>query len=85
MKNLGIVRHLDDLGRITLPKELRRTFEIKDGDPVEIFTDNNTICLKPVPKAVCMACGGVDYLVEKGGKHICSSCLEGFAEGAGIL
>lgn len=84
MKNLGIVRHLDDLGRVTLPKELRKTFGIADGDPVEIYTENNAICLKPVPKAVCMACGGIDNLVEKGGKHICHDCLLGFAEEAGM-
>lgn len=82
MKTLGIVRKLDDLGRITLPKELRRTFGIKEGDPVEIFTEDGAICLKPVPKAVCEFCGSTDKLVEKGGKHICKSCLEGFQEEA---
>lgn len=81
---LGIARKLDDLGRITLPIELRRTFEIEEGDKVEIFTDNNVICIKPVPKAVCMSCGGTDNLLEKGGKHICRGCLEGFVEEAGL-
>ncbi len=84
MKSTGIVRRLDDLGRITLPKELRRTFGIKEGDPLEIFTDNDTICLKTVPKAVCMDCGSTKDLVEKDGKHLCRWCLEGFKEEAGL-
>lgn len=84
MKSTGIVRRLDDLGRITLPKELRRTFKIKEGDPLEIFTDNDTICLKTVPKAVCVICGSTEDLVEKDGKHLCRWCLEGFTEEAGL-
>lgn len=84
MKNLGIVRNLDQLGRITLPKELRKTFGIKEGDPVEIFTENESICLRPVGQAVCMACGGTDDLIEKDGKHICHDCLLEFAEEAGL-
>lgn len=39
MKATGIVRRIDDLGRIVIPKEIRRTLRIKEGDPLEIFTD----------------------------------------------
>ena len=39
MKATGIVRRIDDLGRIVIPKEIRRSFRIKEGDPLEIFTD----------------------------------------------
>ena len=41
MKATGIVRRIDDLGRIVIPKEIRRTMRIREGDPLEIFTDNN--------------------------------------------
>ena len=40
MKATGVIRRLDDLGRIVIPKEIRRTFRIREGDPMEIFTRN---------------------------------------------
>ena len=39
MKATGIVRRIDDLGRVVVPKEIRRTLRIREGDPLEIFTD----------------------------------------------
>ena len=39
MKATGVVRRIDDLGRVVIPKEIRRTLRIKEGDPLEIFTD----------------------------------------------
>ena len=41
MKATGIVRRIDDLGRVVIPKEIRRTLRIRDGDPLEIFTDKD--------------------------------------------
>ena len=46
MKNTGIIRRIDDLGRVVIPKELRRLFRIAEGDPLEIFTQDNMICFK---------------------------------------
>ena len=46
MKATGIVRRIDDLGRVVIPKEIRRTMRIKEGDPIEIFVDGKMICLK---------------------------------------
>ena len=43
MKATGIVRRIDDLGRIVIPKEIRRTMGIREGDPLEIFTEDNSI------------------------------------------
>lgn len=55
MKSTGIVRKLDQLGRVVLPKELRRTLELDKGDPVEIFTDQDQIILsKYQPKKECV-------------------------------
>ena len=39
MKATGVVRRIDDLGRVVIPKEIRKTLRIKEGDPLEIFTD----------------------------------------------
>ena len=44
MKNTGVVRRIDDLGRIVIPREIRRNFNIKEGDPLEISTDGKYIC-----------------------------------------
>lgn len=46
MKTIGIVRKIDDLGRVVIPREIRRNFGIKEGDPFEIFTDKDEIILK---------------------------------------
>ena len=46
MKATGVVRRIDDLGRIVIPKEIRRNFKINEGDSIEIFVDNNGIVLK---------------------------------------
>lgn len=45
--NKGIVRKLDDLGRITLPKEMRTSMKLKEGDPVEMYFNNGVLCLEP--------------------------------------
>ena len=46
MKATGIVRRIDELGRVVIPKEIRRTLRIKEGDPLEIFTDRDELILK---------------------------------------
>lgn len=49
MRATGIVRYVDDLGRVVIPKEIRKTLNIREGDPLEIFTDpyEKTVCFKP--------------------------------------
>lgn len=46
MKATGIIRRMDDLGRVVIPKEIRRNFGIREGDPLEIFVDNGYLCLR---------------------------------------
>ena len=46
MKSTGIVRRIDDLGRVVVPKEIRQTLGIREGDPLEIFLDKNIVCFK---------------------------------------
>ena len=56
MKSTGIVRRTDDLGRIVIPKELRRNLRIKEGDPLEIFMEGSYIMLKKYEQT-CIFCG----------------------------
>lgn len=80
MKATGIVRRIDDLGRICLPKELRRSMELNEGDPLEIYTENDGIILKKYTDSQhCCKCGEVhNKMIVDGGKGICSDCLAAF-------
>ena len=55
MKSTGIVRKMDDLGRVVIPIELRRTLEIAEKDPLEIYVDGNMIILKKYEPACISA------------------------------
>lgn len=46
MRTTGIVRRIDDLGRVVIPKEIRRQLRIKEGDPLEIFLEGNKVCFE---------------------------------------
>lgn len=74
MKSTGIVRKIDELGRIVLPIELRRTLGIDAKDSVEIYVDQDAIILKKFKKS-CIFCGGGDNHVEYKDKLICPDCL----------
>lgn len=75
MKSTGIVRKLDDLGRIVLPVELRRTLEIEDKDPLEIFIEGNTIVLKKYQPA-CVFCGNAKDVFTYRGRNVCPDCIQ---------
>ena len=74
MKSTGIVRKVDQLGRIVLPAELRRTFKIKEGDDIEIYTEGEQIVLQKYRPA-CIFCGEVSNVSIYKGKRICKNCL----------
>ncbi|WP_199615513.1 AbrB/MazE/SpoVT family DNA-binding domain-containing protein [Paenibacillus alkalitolerans] len=82
MKATGIVRKVDNLGRIVLPKELRQTFGIAEGDPLEIFTNGDQIVLKKYAPG-CTLCGTVEDLSYVKGKPVCRACVELTARLAG--
>lgn len=75
MKSTGIVRKLDDLGRIVLPIELRRTLEIEEKDPLEIFIEDNTIILKKYQPA-CIFCGNAKGVFTYKGRNVCPDCIQ---------
>jgi transcriptional pleiotropic regulator of transition state genes len=76
MKSLGIVRRIDHVGRIVLPKELRRMFDLEDNeDAVEIFVEDDKIILKKY-EPCCIFCDSADNIVDYNGKRVCKSCIE---------
>lgn len=75
MKATGIVRKVDQLGRIVLPIELRRTLKIDIRDPLGIFVEGDSILLKKYEPA-CILCGESEGLVEYRGKKVCRDCIE---------
>jgi transcriptional pleiotropic regulator of transition state genes len=76
MKSTGIVRKVDELGRIVLPIELRKNMDIDNkGDAVEIFIDDDRIILKKYQPA-CIFCGDADSVVSYQGKLLCRACVE---------
>jgi len=79
MKSTGIVRRIDNLGRVVLPIELRRIFDIDKEDPVEIFVDDNYIMLKKYQPA-CIFCNDAKDVINFKGKNICQKCLEEMKE-----
>lgn len=76
MKSTGIVRKVDELGRIVLPIELRRTMGIEIKDSVEIFVGKEYIMLGKYESA-CVLCGEQGNLLEFQGKKVCRRCIDG--------
>ncbi|WP_026893606.1 AbrB/MazE/SpoVT family DNA-binding domain-containing protein [Clostridiisalibacter paucivorans] len=75
MKSTGIVRKVDELGRVVIPIELRRTLDIAEKDALEIYVDGEQIILKKYAPA-CIFCGQAKDISVFKGKNICPQCLE---------
>ena len=73
MKSTGIVRKVDELGRIVLPIELRRTLDIAERDELEIYMDNDRIVLQKFEPS-CVFCASSCGLVNYRGKNVCREC-----------
>ena len=74
MKATGIVRKVDELGRIVLPIEMRRTLDIAERDSLEIFVDGDSIILKKYQPA-CIFCDNTKDIISYKGKNICPDCI----------
>lgn len=74
MKATGMVRKVDELGRIVIPIELRRTMEISERDALEIYVDEDKIILKKYEPA-CILCSSADDVITYKGKKLCKNCL----------
>ncbi len=73
MKSTGIVRKIDDLGRVVLPIELRRTLDLEVGSSIEVFTTDEGIVLKKY-QPTCIFCGGDKKLKNHNDRPVCGSC-----------
>ena len=79
MKSTGIVRKVDELGRIVLPIELRRTLDIAEKDSLEIYMDGSSIILKKYQPS-CVFCDDAKDIVVFHGKNICPKCIKALQE-----
>lgn len=75
MKSTGIVRKVDELGRVVLPIELRRTLNINIKDSLEIYVDGDKIILRKYHPA-CIFCGDADNIEHFKGKNVCQACID---------
>ena len=79
MKSTGIVRKVDELGRIVLPIELRRTLGIEEKDRIEIFVDGESIILRKYQPA-CIFCDNAKDIINYKGKNICPDSIRAMNE-----
>lgn len=75
MKSTGIVRKVDELGRVVIPIELRRTLDIAEKDALEIYVDSDRIVLRKYEPA-CVFCGSMDEVNQFKNKMVCRACKE---------
>lgn len=76
MKATGMLRKVDELGRIVIPKELRRQYNVEDNkDFFEIFVEDDAIILKKYQPS-CIFCGELKEISSYKGRNICSSCIQ---------
>ncbi len=75
MKSTGMVRKIDELGRIVIPAEIRQNMDLQIKDSMEIFTEENRIILQKY-QPCCLFCRNADNVVYFNDKRICRSCLE---------
>ena len=73
MKATGVIRRIDELGRVVIPIEIRTQFGITEKDPMEIYVDGNSIILKKY-EPNCIFCGNSKKLLDYEGKVICEKC-----------
>lgn len=81
MKSTGIVRRVDELGRVVIPKEIRKNMSIEKKDPMEIYVSDDCIILKKYEPA-CVFCGEAGDIVAFKSKNICQNCLESMQHSA---
>ncbi len=74
----GIIRHLDELGRIVIPIEIRKRFGLTERDALEIAVKDETILLSR-PRSTCVFCGSTRTVLEHRGRGVCRNCANELA------
>lgn len=74
MKRTGIIREVDELGRVILPKEVRKTMNLSDKDSVQLFTANHKIIMQKHEPG-CIFCNETEDVIVYKGKSVCKGCL----------
>ncbi len=79
MKSRGIIRKIDELGRIVVPKEMRNKLGIDTGTPLEIHLEGDAIIIK-LDTTTCVFCGSEECVLDFKGKSVCRSCFKDVTE-----
>lgn len=79
MKSTGIIRKVDELGRVVIPIEIRNKFDISEKDPIEIYVDGSSIILKKY-EPNCVFCGNAKNLITYKDKLVCAKCAQKISE-----
>lgn len=74
MKPTGIIKKIDEMGRIVIPKPIRKTINAEIGDSLQFFVDGDSIIVKKYSLS-CVFCGSESDLTELNEKHICAECI----------
>ncbi len=75
MKSTGMIRDVDKVGRVVIPKEIRDNLGLEEGSPLEIFVENDMIILRKYTPS-CLFCGSIEDLVTYEDKKLCRNCIE---------
>ena len=75
MKDTGVIRSIDELGRLVVPKEIRKNLDIKPKDPIEIYVEDGRIILTKIGCS-CIFCKSEEKLLQYGEKLVCKNCIE---------
>lgn len=84
MKSIGIVRKVDQLGRVVLPKELRKAMNIEEGQALEMYTEGEMIMLKKYQPG-CHCCGSINVAATVQGIKLCDKCIKEFDEARKLI
>lgn len=76
MKSVGIIRKIDELGRIVIPMSIRQSLNMNIRDPLEIYVDGDRVILQKHETAACVFCGETKDAIAFNDKYICPKCLE---------
>jgi len=79
VKPAGVVRKVDQLGRIVLPKSLRKRYQMNEGDPVEILVQGDHIILERY-RPRCVFCGSMEEVREFKERYLCASCIQDMSQ-----